>query len=292
MEKLEYLYYLLTAPLPGLENASQGIAPLVLAGIVAGVSAITSGIIQSRASKKQMQRTNAANLELAKYESSANEALIDKQNAYNTPAMQMGRFDQAGLNPNLMYGQGSSGNQAQPARYDAPTVDMHFTPFQIPEMLSNFQDYEMKAAQIDNVKAATESTRTEIGNKLLDRMLTSVNTGRKQFDLSQAKLLAPYSADIKHYQAQAGYSKLLQEFSKVDQSRLKTSLMQQQLKGGAVNIDNAKENLLYNQLKNQMFKKGVTPSDNILLRLLVRSLSNMDVRIDQGRINRDLHVGN
>lgn len=37
--------------------------------------------------------------------------LIDKQNEYNTPVNQMARFAEAGLNPNLVYGMGSNGNQ-------------------------------------------------------------------------------------------------------------------------------------------------------------------------------------
>ena len=36
--------------------------------------------------------------------------LLDYQNWYNSPAQQMYRFKQAGLNPNLIYGQGNAGN--------------------------------------------------------------------------------------------------------------------------------------------------------------------------------------
>lgn len=49
------------------------------------------------------------------------EKLIDKQNAYNTPANQMQRFAEAGLNPNLVYGLGSNGNQ--PASGSIAPVD-------------------------------------------------------------------------------------------------------------------------------------------------------------------------
>lgn len=47
--------------------------------------------------------------------------LIDKQNAYNTPKAQMERFADAGLNPNLVYGLGSNGNQ--PASGSIAPVD-------------------------------------------------------------------------------------------------------------------------------------------------------------------------
>lgn len=49
------------------------------------------------------------------------EKLIDKQNAYNTPANQMQRFAEAGLNPNLVYGLGNNGNQ--PASGSIAPVD-------------------------------------------------------------------------------------------------------------------------------------------------------------------------
>lgn len=47
----------------------------------------------------------------------------DQMNAYNTPSAQMARYGAAGLNPNLIYGQGTPGNQPGPVPYSAPTVD-------------------------------------------------------------------------------------------------------------------------------------------------------------------------
>lgn len=44
----------------------------------------------------------------------ANRKAVEEQNAYNTPRAQMQRLKDAGLNPNLMYQQGNTGNQASP----------------------------------------------------------------------------------------------------------------------------------------------------------------------------------
>ena len=44
--------------------------------------------------------------------------MIDKQNEYNSPANQMARFQAAGLNPAVIYGQISAGNQSQIPKYD------------------------------------------------------------------------------------------------------------------------------------------------------------------------------
>lgn len=43
-----------------------------------------------------------------------NKRATDRMNEYNTPKNQMKRFKEAGLNPNLVYGQGNPGNQSQP----------------------------------------------------------------------------------------------------------------------------------------------------------------------------------
>lgn len=61
--------------------------------------------------------------------------LIDYQNQYNTPANQMQRFADAGLNPNLVYGLGSNGNQ--PASGSIAPVD--FATHQRENRLANFQ---------------------------------------------------------------------------------------------------------------------------------------------------------
>lgn len=54
------------------------------------------------------------NMRLARYQASANERYLDRYLEYNTPANQMRRFQDAGLNPHLIYGQGTPGNQAAP----------------------------------------------------------------------------------------------------------------------------------------------------------------------------------
>lgn len=45
------------------------------------------------------------------------------QQRYNTPANQMARYNAAGLNPNLIYAQGNSGNAGQAYAQEAPALD-------------------------------------------------------------------------------------------------------------------------------------------------------------------------
>lgn len=49
---------------------------------------------------------------LAAWQNQLNTQYQDKQNEYNSPVNQMARYREAGLNPHLMYGQGTPGNQS------------------------------------------------------------------------------------------------------------------------------------------------------------------------------------
>lgn len=74
------------------------IAPLVAAlpAIVSAAGAVTSAVMNKNSNDNNNQ---------------LQQQLVQNQNAYNTPAQQVGRFRQAGLNPYLMLGQINSGNQ-------------------------------------------------------------------------------------------------------------------------------------------------------------------------------------
>ena len=66
--------------------------------------------------------TNKANKELARYSFDMQRQMIQEQNAYNSPLQQISRYQEAGLNPSLIYGSGqaSAGNQSSIAKYEAP----------------------------------------------------------------------------------------------------------------------------------------------------------------------------
>lgn len=99
------------------DPVSYSIAPLVLGGLISAGGSILGGLMGN----KSQSNANAANLKLAQYQNSWNEQMYERnlqdqkqlwnmQNEYNTPSAQMQRYSDAGLNPNLIYGQGSSGN--------------------------------------------------------------------------------------------------------------------------------------------------------------------------------------
>lgn len=120
--------------------------------------------------------------------------LWNLQNQYNLPKNQMARFRDAGLNPNLIYGQGNSGNAAP---ISAPTpITTNFQPVRIGDALktaglsrlNNLYDLEIKKATVDNLKAQNEVIKE-------DAILKRTTRSRGQFDLDFESELRDVSAE-------------------------------------------------------------------------------------------------
>ena len=62
---------------------------------------------------------NRSNKKLAQYSFNKNVEMWKMQNKYNSPKSQMARYNEAGLNPNLMYGKGTPGNAQTMPQYQA-----------------------------------------------------------------------------------------------------------------------------------------------------------------------------
>ena len=95
----------------------KGIDPAVGAAAISAGAHLIGGLFGSSSSKyaakaqlQAVRETNKANLDLAKYQNEWNVAQWNRQNAYNTPAMQRQRYEEAGINPYFALGNIQSGN--------------------------------------------------------------------------------------------------------------------------------------------------------------------------------------
>lgn len=93
------------------------ILPEIVGGAIAAGGSILGGLTglfgSSHSASKSLQatrETNKANRELAEYQNEWNLAQWNRQNAYNTPAAQFKRYQDAGINPYFALGNISSGN--------------------------------------------------------------------------------------------------------------------------------------------------------------------------------------
>jgi len=131
-----------------------------------------------QANKEMSEYAYSKDLEMWNKSNQYNRKQWEDQNTYNSPSAQMQRYKDAGLNPNLIYGTGttSAGNTSLPstsqtAKYQAPRQDYNYKPQQIGMAISQYQDTRMKSAQIDNIKEHTETQKLE--NQLRVGSITS-----------------------------------------------------------------------------------------------------------------------
>lgn len=107
----------------GQAEGNSGVGQAIGAAAM-GLASLGGNLIDSYRNRKtarwNTERTIAANKEAAELAYQRDIEKWNMQNAYNTPEAQMARFKDAGLNPHLIYGQGTSGNAQSYPQYHAP----------------------------------------------------------------------------------------------------------------------------------------------------------------------------
>ena len=122
------------------------------------VGSIANGLFGGAQFRRQLE----ANKELARYQFDLNRQQWQAENEYNSPKAQMQRLKEAGLNPNLVYGNGSvSGNTTTAGpRYEAPKRGVN-TRWDFANMaaqaITMYQDMQQKQANIDLARAQTNA---------------------------------------------------------------------------------------------------------------------------------------
>lgn len=133
------------------------------AAISAGGSLISS-LIGVNAAKKQAARQQRYNKELAEIQNQYNIAQWERENEYNLPIAQIERLQEAGLNPNLIYGNPSNTAATSPFLTSGNAANMQG----LPHLGTAFQsaiDTYVKLKQADNIQADTENKNVQ--NRIL-----------------------------------------------------------------------------------------------------------------------------
>lgn len=208
----------------------------IVGGIISGVGSLLGGLGSSAMNNKAVRDTNKANMEIAKYQAQWQQQENEKayqrslnmwnlQNEYNSPTQQMARIRAAGLNPNLVYGNGVTGNSAgstpqyEPAKFNAPTMQAYRGwNLGISDAISQFLAYRTAKAQVDNMEAQNSLIRQQTATEATKQANIAASTSRSEFDLNMAKELKDVSvssaiADMNQKQAGAsqGWTKANRE---------------------------------------------------------------------------------
>lgn len=183
----------------------------IVGGIISGIGSLLGGIGSSAMNNKAVKDTNKANMEIAKYQAQWQQQENEKayqrslnmwnlQNEYNSPTQQMARIRAAGLNPNLVYGNGVAGNssgsapQYEPAKFNAPTMQAYRGwNLGISDAISQFLAYRTAKAQVDNMEAQNSLIRQQTATEATKQANIAASTSRSEFDLNMAKELKDVS---------------------------------------------------------------------------------------------------
>lgn len=159
----------------------------IAAAVMGGAALAGQGI---NAALQGSNNKNARRHQIYMYDRQRADSLADwsMMNEYNSPEAQMARLKNAGLNPNLVYGNGTVANAAAAPRSSdsgswnpqAPQVDLGSAAG------SAFQahfDAQIKEQQINNLKAQEDNIHADTLLKLSGKDEKDVNVSRGWFDL-------------------------------------------------------------------------------------------------------------
>lgn len=120
--------------------------------------------------------TNKANKKLAEIAYQQNVEQWERENAYNHPAQQMARLKEAGLNPNLVYGNGSA------VQTSARSPQLNYPNMQTPNLQLDFSgvlDVIQKVKNIEQTQAITDNYRQTTANLVIDGLLKEIEKSIK-----------------------------------------------------------------------------------------------------------------
>lgn len=193
----------------GTGNPAASVAG-ALGGLVLGPAAQLYDSHQNRkAAEENQRRTIAANKAEAELAYQRQVAFWEMQNLYNSPASQMQRFRDAGLNPHMIYGHGTPGNATStptyhPARAEYNVPAMQFAPAVggILPMLMQVGSW-MQSMRLSEVEIARKKTDTERMEEILRFMvLNNPELLKQSKSKSETMVYGPQLAAMQSQKAQ------------------------------------------------------------------------------------------
>jgi len=235
----------------------------MIGAIVSGVTGLLNSALARKTSVENTEKTIQANKQMAAYQYSKDLEMWNRQNEYNSPENQMLRMKNAGLNPNLMYGHGTSGQATTMPKYNAPRIDYSYEPIQVPEMVSKYQDLAMKNAQIDLLKEQKKIYASEASIKATEALW-------RNSLLHNKNLFSGSKADQEWLKREWMYQK-----ENVESTQKGGKLLDFQLQGQkSINELRYKESML-KAIETEWRKKGMTGTDPIQYRMLYKIIESL-----------------
>ena len=135
--------------------------PLVASSIISGASSLLGGFLGGKSNQSAVDKANATNIQIAREtnqqqyqmfqeQNAFNERMYNQMQSYNTPAAQMQRYQDAGINPYIAAGNVQTGN-VQSSLQSAQAPQLHTA--QVAPALGMGDAIQNSFTQIGNVVA-------------------------------------------------------------------------------------------------------------------------------------------
>lgn len=208
------------------------------------------------------------------------------QNEYDSPTQQMERFRKAGLNPNLIYGQMGNGQSMQispavrsnmagssPGHGTARGGNFRAPTFDLGAGIMSIWDAKQKAAQTDNIKAATEVARQQAALIGVQGLKTVADTDLSKLDFKQRSNLGEFQVDYARLQNQKLQNEM--DISNAQNARA-GELHPYNIESlrNSIKESGQKQKLMDYDL--QLRKLGIYSGDPTWLRLMIRAKQKLD----------------
>jgi len=276
------------------------VAPLAIAALNAlpAAAGFASNLINAGSQKRLNAQQQAWNEKMADTTNQRNIDFWNMQNEYNNPQEQMKRLQAAGLNPNLVYGNGAVANSATSIKAEAP---QSWNP-KAPEYdlgsparqgIDRYFDTQMKQAQLKNL----EAQNTVIQEEALLKQSQRINLDQSN-DFAATRF--PWEIQDRPYQAEMRKEDLrrlqIGNQSNFDENERRNIMLAPTLDAAIQRVSNMKIEASRNQydiqriqsetnrirqdvrlkaLDENLKKLGIQPSDPIYLRIITQLLNNV-----------------
>lgn len=172
-----------------------------------------SGFISAIMQKKENQRQRDWEREFYDIQKADNLSFWNMENEYNSPAMQMQRYKDAGINPNFIYGSANAvgGNITSPSQSASNSTKTADVKPQLPN-LDNLYAFQKDRAQIDLLREQVQTQNTV-------QELNAVNTTLNSMRSEREKLGVQYdreTMDERIEQAELARDNLLKDLTVKD----------------------------------------------------------------------------
>ncbi|WP_139366091.1 hypothetical protein [Elizabethkingia meningoseptica] len=205
----------------------------------------------------------------------------NRNNEYNTPLAQMQRLKDAGLNPNLMYGQGTTGNSSAPAKADGANPTQYKLNFLEAAQLHQQQKLneqsiqlqksqtELNHAQAQKVQAETANTQaqTQNTNETMQFNRESRPKILQKFDLENAgislsnenlnKINAKIDADINQIKANTQLTARQAEVAKASLGKILIESQNAIKQGRSIDLQQIEQ-----EARNTLWRQGINPNSS------------------------------